>query len=255
MPTQFISHQWPNTSEINLSDLAFSKIIIWNTGFFILACNKDSDVIGYKSYHYPQSLAIETFKNILLDESILAGDEPIQQILIASEQNMLIPKKLYQAEASKKWMQQVFFIDQTTEDVEVGMIAQPASYILDLYRRDRVATLLSISEDATISNIATYIIGQNISPNYNLYINTIGTLAFIQYYKEGKLQTYQVTDASLDSVMHLLSNLQLQQTSIQISLSGCGTELEILEKELANYFTITRTNTETEFLKFLATCE
>ncbi len=258
MPTHTITHQWNLHEKIDFANLAFTKLLFWNEGMSIFGFNEANQIVASKHVDFTKKMNPEDFENILLDEALLGGDEPIQQILLISEKNTIIPKQLFHPEQAKEWIKNMHFVENN-EYVEVSHLSFPAGYVLDVMKDDFVAVLHKHFPNTPVAGFTNHLITSFDKNTFPIGLTLLENKMILQTYKDGKLQSFQF--GTYDEALMLLiieefaQNNALPQEAIKISLNGYGSQIKAAADFLTCFFAVELPATDEAFLNSLAVCE
>lgn len=258
MQTSTSLYHWTYVAQENLSDLSYIHIIYWNDGMNLIGYDQNNNLVQVQHYEWQKNTTTEQLEELLLDDPLLGGAELVKKIWILSKENMIVPKQLFDPEATVNWFKKLHFVDNN-HHIEISHLSQPAGYSLDLINKTHLETIFNNSNEAPLVGLYSCLLANFNHHQNNIVITCLGNQAVIYFYDNEKLQMIQLTHLDEANLIHLIheigNNMSLEQKDIKIQLQGYSEKIEEIEQFLQQYFAVNTAFTNAAFFNQLAICE
>lgn len=255
---QSLTYSWKLNAQEDLNTLAYVEIIYWNVGMSIIGFSDQKTVVNVKHYEWSAQMELEQISDIILDETLLGGQEHVTKIWIASDRNMLVPKQLFDIKEIQNWFQKLYFVE-ANESIEISATTQPNGYSIDAIRKDLLDEILHHTHDTQIDSLFQCLLANTDATQNNIAITLMGNYAVMQAYQEQQLQLIQLTNASAANILHLIHTYgeqqQVAQDAIKILIQGYSEAMPEIKELLGSYFQVQEGNTNEAFFNFIGSCE
>lgn len=243
-------------SETNLA--GYMNIIFWNEGMCLIGMSDDHKVIQVKHMEWGAKFSAEALEELLLDEPMLGGDEQVKKIWIASAQNMIVPKQLFDTAQIESWFRKIFFLD-INQQLEISHLSNPAGYSVDAIQTDLLQVINLNTNEAPCIGLYSCLLDNFASSKCNIGIIFIGQNAVFIGANQDQLQVIQWTLGTEAQLLHLIheyaQKVSISQTDINILIQGYSEQLEGISASLQEYFSVTIVAIQDDFFNKLAACE
>lgn len=103
---------WQYESEaLPLSDAHHFHLILWKYGLSYVGFTSEGDTVMASTFLFEKDWDVSRFKEILIDEPVFAGPQPIKAIWIAEERQLLIPAPFFKDNFADAWLRTFHFIE------------------------------------------------------------------------------------------------------------------------------------------------
>ena len=252
-----LRYTWSYREPADLSRLAYHKLIFWNDGICLLGYSEEHTIVAAKSLGFDPDISAETFTGFLMDEPLLGGGEPVTQLLVFSDRQMLIPEGVFDVNASEGWFRSLHFVD-TNEAVEVFALHKPKAVALEAVRRDLISVIKGIYADVAVLGFSNHLLNFFDEGAGNVGVTILGDKAVLQAYRFQQLHALKVTDASEGEVLQFIAALQdtygMKQEDVRITVSGYGDRLVPVMITLRDFFATREHLLQESFFNAVALC-
>lgn len=250
-----LKYIWNYNESADLSRLAYHKLIFWNDGICFLGYSDEHTIVAAKSLSFAPDISAEEFTGFLLDEPLLGGGEPVVQLLLLSERQMLIPEGLFDVNESEKWFRTIHFVD-VHETVEVFAFNKPKAVGLEAIRKDLVSVVKGIYADVAVLGFSNHLVNLFDEGAGNIGVTVLGNKAVLQAYRFQQLHALLVTDASEGEVLQFIDAFRgaygAKQEEIKVTVSGYGDRIGALTGTLREYFATREQQLQDAFFNVMA---
>lgn len=223
-----LKYTWNYNESADLSRLAYHKLIFWNDGICLVGYSDDHKIVAAKSLSFAPGISAEDFTGLLLDEPLLGGGEPVLQLWVCSDRQLLVPEGMFDVNESEKWFKAIHFVDMC-ESVEVFGLHKPKAVGLEAIRKDLVSVVKGIYADVAVMGFSNYLVNLFDQGAGNIGVTVLGDKVVLQAYRFQQLHTLQLTDASEGEVLQFIAAFcdayEVRQEDVKVTVSGYGDRL------------------------------
>lgn len=245
-----------NENSNAIHHLQHNHIIIWNKGVCVAGFDKHNALILAHSYTFEEGLTAKDIENIILDDHLLGGNEPVVNIWYTSDRQSIFPKQLYKEDQAKAAIAQIFFVDHD-EHIAVAPIGQPLGqilYVIPKALKEKLELLFPVAISDNLINA-----NPNRNPEADIMVTILPNMGTISAYNQRKLIHYTTFDcASKADIMYYIGLFQQEflnnKKDIIVDITGYGLLHDNIINYAKDYYKIKEHGTES-FFKYLPTCE
>lgn len=258
---------WRYESEaLPLSEAHQFHLILWKYGLSYVGFTSAGDPVMAATFLFESDWDIPRFRELLIDEPVFAGPQPIRTIWIAEERQLLIPAPFFKDDFADVWLRTFHFIE-----TEETLIHRPLAPVLDAFavfplKEELLELIREYLPEAKMRplSLTTFSREGGASAAARIRITNLPKLVLWSFIGNNQFQHHQISPAEEpENVLYTLGlylqeNQQAQQ-SVAVELEGIAPFWKNLHLSLADFFSAYRAEEDTtvtslEFYKKLFTC-
>lgn len=245
-----------STNSEAIHHLQHNHIIIWNKGVCVAGYDIDNVLIVAQSYTVDEGLTAKDIENIILDDHLLGGNEPVVNIWFTSDRQIIFPNALYNETLSKEALSKIYFVD-ANEHIATASIVTPESQMLYVVPKELKEKLEKLFPTANTDNLINANPHRN--PTADIMVTILPNMATISAYNAGQLLHYTTFEcASKADIMYQIGLFQQlflhQKKDIIVDITGYGILHDNMISFAKDYYKVIEHGTQS-FFKYLPICE